>query len=92
MVRHGVPTAKAHTFTAWDAAARYIDWSERNNPDLIWRNASQLTPLWYGDWLNADTFANLPNLPRSGGMVPREVYSTAFFARFTPEATADALP
>jgi alpha-L-rhamnosidase len=67
----------------FDAAARYIDWSLRGNPDLIWRNASQLTPLWYGDWLNSDTFVNLADFPTSGGRVPKEIYSTAFFARST---------
>jgi alpha-L-rhamnosidase len=65
----------------FDAARRYIDWSERSNPDLVWRNHAQLSPLWYGDWLNADTFANLPNIPEQGGEVPKEIYSTAFFAR-----------
>ena len=64
----------------FDAAKRYIDWSVASNPDLIWRNASQLYPLWYGDWLNADTFADLSGIPRKGGEVPKEIYSTAFLA------------
>ncbi len=63
-----------------EAAKRYVDWSVANNPDLIWRNASQLTPLWYGDWLNADTFADLAGIPRKGGEVPKEIYATAFLA------------
>jgi alpha-L-rhamnosidase len=67
----------------FDAARRYIEWSLANNPDLIWRNAASLSPLWYGDWLNADTFANLPNIPKTGGEVSKEIYSTAFFARST---------
>jgi len=67
----------------FEPACRYIDWSAANNPDLIWRNRSQLTPLWYGDWLNADTFVDIPGLPRAGGEVPKEVYSTAFFAYST---------
>ena len=63
-----------------EAAKRYIDWSVAHNPDLIWRDASQLTPLWYGDWLNADTFADLAGIPRKGGEVPKEIYSPAFLA------------
>jgi alpha-L-rhamnosidase len=63
-----------------EAAQRYVDWFVANNPDLIWREASQLTPLWYGDWLNADTFADLAGLPRKGGEVGKEIYSTAFLA------------
>jgi alpha-L-rhamnosidase len=68
---------------AYPAARRYVDWSAARNPDLIWRNRDQLTPLWYGDWLNADTFVDLPDVPRTGGQVPKEVYSTAFFAYST---------
>ncbi len=64
----------------FEPACRYIDWSTASNPDLIWRNHSQLTPLWYGDWLNADTFVDIPGLPRAGGEIPKAVYSTAFFA------------
>ena len=67
----------------FEPACRYIDWSAASNPDLIWRNRNQLTPLWYGDWLNSDTFVDLPGIPRSGGEVPKEVYSTAFFAYST---------
>lgn len=65
----------------FEAARRYVDWSVANNPDLIWRNPGQLTPLWYGDWLNADTFADLAGIPRKGGEVPKEIYSTAFLAQ-----------
>ena len=64
----------------FDPARRYVDWSLRNNPDLIWKNRSQMTPIWYGDWLNADTFVDLPGVSKSGGEVPKPVYSTAFFA------------
>ncbi len=67
----------------YDAAKRYIDWCTRNNPDRIWNNRSQLTPLWYGDWLNADTLKDLPNWPATGGEVAREIYSTAFYAHST---------
>ena len=64
----------------FEAARRYVDWIVSNNPDLLWRNAAQLTPLWYGDWLNADTFADLAGIPRKGGEVRKEIYSTAFLA------------
>lgn len=64
----------------FEPACRYVEWSLRNNPDLIWNNRCQMTPLWYGDWLNADTFVDLPSIPKSGGEVPKPVYSTAFFA------------
>ena len=67
----------------FEAAHRYVDWVVAGNPGLVWRNASQLTPLWYGDWLNADTFADLAGLPRKGGEVPKEIYSTAFLAYST---------
>ncbi len=67
----------------FEPARRYVEWSLRGNPDLIWKNARQMTPLWYGDWLNADTFVGLPDIPKSGGAVPKELYSTAFFAHST---------
>ena len=74
---------KALLAEQFDAARRYVDWIAASNPELIWRNADQLTPLWYGDWLNADTFADLAGLPRKGGEVPKEIYSTAFMAYST---------
>ncbi len=64
----------------YDSARRWVDWSERNNPDFLWRSSDRLTPANYGDWLNADTFQDIPGLPRSGGEVPREIYATAWFA------------
>jgi alpha-L-rhamnosidase len=64
----------------FEAARRYVDWSARTQPGLLWRDGSQLTPLWYGDWLNSDTFADLPGYPKTGGQLPKEVFSTAYFA------------
>ncbi|MCX7029868.1 MAG: family 78 glycoside hydrolase catalytic domain [Spirochaetes bacterium] len=64
---------------SFESARRWLDWSERGNPDLLWRYRQQLTPI-YGDWLNADTFKDIPGLPRKGGEVPKEVYATAWFA------------
>lgn len=64
----------------YESARRWVDWSERGNPDLLWRNRDRLTPSWYGDWLNADTFKDIPGFPRTGGEVPKEVFATAWFA------------
>ncbi len=64
----------------FEAARRYVEWAAASNPNLIWSNASQMTPLWYGDWLNADTFANLQDFPKKGGALSKQIYSTAFFA------------
>ncbi len=66
---------------AWDSARRWVDFSARENLDLIWRDNGKMNPLYYGDWLNSDTFVDIPDLPRKGGEVPKEVYSTAIFAR-----------
>ena len=51
-----------------DSMCQWIDFLERNNPDLVWRNRLGSN---YGDWLeiNADT--------------PREVLATAYFAYST---------
>jgi len=68
---------------SYESARRYIDWSHENNPSLIWSNRSQLSPLWYGDWLNADSFANLPNFPAGKAEADKSLYSTAFFAAST---------
>jgi alpha-L-rhamnosidase len=66
---------------AWESAKRWVDYSVRENPDLIWRDNGKLSPLFYGDWLNADTFVDIPSLPRTGAEVPKEIYATAIFAR-----------
>ncbi len=64
----------------FEAASRWIEYSARANPDLIWRDQGACTPAYYGDWLNSDTFVDIPGLPRKGGEVPKEVYATAYFA------------
>ncbi len=61
----------------FDSARRWVDWIERNNPDLLWRKERGND---YGDWLNADTL-RLADWPASGGEVPKDVFATAFFAR-----------
>jgi alpha-L-rhamnosidase len=65
---------------AFEPARRWVDYGVRENPDLIWRDQGRCNPLWFGDWLNADTFVDIPGLPRKGGEVPKELYSTALFA------------
>ncbi len=65
---------------SFESARRWVDHGERENPDLVWRDAGKLLPLYYGDWLNADTCENVPGIPAKGAEVPREVYATAFFA------------
>ncbi|MEW6749778.1 MAG: family 78 glycoside hydrolase catalytic domain, partial [Candidatus Latescibacterota bacterium] len=66
----------------FDAAARWVDWVSEQNPDGIWRRRLG-TGFTYGDWLNGDTFADLPGWPPKGGQVPHEVYATAFLAHST---------
>lgn len=61
----------------FDAARRWVDFVQRNNPDLIWRNGRNND---YNDWLNADRII-YEGWPKEGGEVPREVFATAFFAR-----------
>ena len=58
------------------AMCRWLDWVERWNPDLRWRNA---VGNHYGDWLQVDA------------TTPREVLATAYFAqsaRLTARAAA----
>jgi alpha-L-rhamnosidase len=62
----------------FESARRWVDSSERGNPDLLWRNRD--ITVYGGDWLNADTFKDIPGLPRTGGEVPKEIYTTAWFA------------
>jgi len=61
------------------SAKRWVDYVHAQNPDLIWRNSRGAD---FGDWLNADTMV-LADWPKTGGEVPKEVYSTAFFAYST---------
>lgn len=61
------------------AARRWVDFIERQNPDLLWRQARHND---YNDWLNSDTII-LENWPKKGGAVPNEVFATAFFAHST---------
>jgi alpha-L-rhamnosidase len=59
---------------SFDAMTRWVDWVERNNPDLRWRNA---VGNHYGDWLQVDA------------RTPRDVLATAYFAR-SAQLTSEA--
>jgi alpha-L-rhamnosidase len=64
---------------SYPGARRWVDFVHAHNPDLLWTRRRG-HPLEYGDWLNGDTLRNLPDWPSTGGMVPRVIYATAFFA------------
>ena len=59
-----------------DAAKRFIDGIERDNPDLIWVNN---TGNNYGDWLSGDTI-KAEGYPARGAEFRKDAYATAFFA------------
>jgi alpha-L-rhamnosidase len=59
---------------SFDAMTAWVDHIHRHNPDLLWRNR---TGNSYGDWLQVDADT------------PRDVLSTAYFARST-QIVADA--
>jgi len=61
----------------FDSARRWVDWIQRNNPDLLWKNQRGND---YGDWLNADTL-KLAGWPETGAAMPKDAFATAFFAR-----------
>jgi len=59
-----------------DACMKWVDFIERNNPDLIWRKNRGND---YNDWLNGDTLI-AEGWSRKGGEVPRDVFATMMFA------------
>lgn len=63
----------------YDCMKRFIDFVHRHNPDLRWRSARG---NMYGDWLNGNTIVS-DDYPKTGGQVPNDVYSTAYFAYST---------
>lgn len=63
----------------FDSARRWVDFIHERNPDLLWENARGND---YNDWLNGDTLIH-EGWPRTGGMVPKPVFATAFFAHST---------
>ncbi|MBN1491992.1 MAG: glycoside hydrolase family 78 protein [Phycisphaerae bacterium] len=75
-VNYGDKRALAAHF---DAARRWVDWIQKNNPDLLWKNKRNND---YGDWLNGDTL-KLEGFPKGEAQVPKEVFATAFFQHST---------
>ena len=70
----------------FDSARRWIEFVHDHTPDLIRRidqDLGMISGMTYGDWLNGDTLVGLPDWPKAGGEVPKDVYATAFFAYST---------
>jgi len=63
----------------FEAARRWVEFIRRNNPNLLWEKSRGND---YNDWLNGDTLI-LEGWPKTGGMVPKPVFATAFFAHST---------
>lgn len=63
----------------FESARRWVDYIERTNPDLIWREGRGNN---YNDWLNGDTLI-MDGWPREGATVPPDIFATAFFAHST---------
>jgi alpha-L-rhamnosidase len=63
----------------FESARRWVDHIHGRNPNLLWENSRGND---YNDWLNADTLI-LAGWPKTGGMVPKPVFATAFFAHST---------
>jgi alpha-L-rhamnosidase len=61
------------------SATRWVEFIRQKNPDLLWRQARHND---YNDWLNGDTLRRA-GWPAKGGMVPQEVFATAFFCHST---------
>jgi alpha-L-rhamnosidase len=55
-----------------------IDFIHKSNPDYIWKNNKG----GFGDWLNGNTII-ADDYPRTGGEIPSQVFSTAYFAYST---------
>ena len=60
----------------YDSAKKFIDYVHERNPDLIWTNGIGAN---YGDWLNGDEF-KIKDFPRKGSALPKDIYSTVYFA------------
>ncbi len=56
---------------------QWVNFIHQNNPGLIWENKRGND---YGDWLNGDEIIR-EGWPQGKGKMPKDVYSTAFFAR-----------
>ncbi len=63
----------------FESARRWVDFIHEKNATLLWENARGND---YNDWLNGDTLIH-EGWPTTGGMVPKPVFATAFFAHST---------
>ena len=63
----------------FESARRWVDFIYTKNPNFLWGNARGND---YNDWLNGDTLIQ-KGWPKTGGMVPKPVFATAFFAHST---------
>lgn len=69
------------TLLAWQykSMKKFIDYVHKRNPGLIWKDSRG---NMYGDWLNGNTIIS-DDYPKTGGSVPNDVFSTAYFAYST---------
>jgi alpha-L-rhamnosidase len=63
----------------FDSAKKFITYVHTRNPNLIWKKGIGSN---YGDWLNSDTF-KIEDFPKKGSAMPKDVYSTVYFALST---------
>ncbi|MHA1379483.1 MAG: glycoside hydrolase family 78 protein [Candidatus Helarchaeota archaeon] len=65
--------------THYKSAKRLIDFIKSKNPNLIWKKSRGFN---YNDWLNGDKIKT-KGYPRKGAEIPKDIFSTAFFAHST---------
>ncbi len=63
----------------FEAAKRWVDFIEQNNPNGLWLKARAAD---YNDWVNGD-FVILDGWPTSGAAIPKPIFATAFWAHST---------
>lgn len=63
----------------FDAMRSFVDVVHKENPSLIRENEVGQN---YGDWLNGNSIKDT-DFPKTGGAIPKEVFSTAYFAYST---------
>lgn len=63
----------------FDAMRRFVDFVHEKNPSLIRVNEVGQN---YGDWLNGNSIKDT-DFPKTGGAIPKDVFSTAYFAYST---------
>jgi alpha-L-rhamnosidase len=63
----------------YESAKRWIEWIHGRSPNFLWESR---TASDYGDWLNGEHLG-FAGYPRKTAEVPKDVFSTAFFAYST---------